>query len=62
MFMIYGKIKGNGRFSPVDLESGCFVNRKIYGSFFDCEGIAKDVVRDLNGNNPGMIFEYRKVN
>ncbi len=61
MFMIYGKMKNGNRFSPIDLKNGFFVNRKIYGSYFDTENVANRVVEDLNRNNPGMIFEYRKV-
>lgn len=62
-FRIYGKEKTARKFLALDYSRGALVNNLIYATLIKEDELdkAQKALDHLNSNNPGFIFELRKV-
>lgn len=63
MLRIYGKLKTGDRFKAFDYHGGQFVSKLIYATVIDEKHVksAKEMIEQLNKNNPDFIFYLRGV-
>lgn len=57
---IYGRKRGQGRWSPLDINKGHFVGNLIYASVFS-EARAKEAIEKVREAAPEYEFELRKI-